>query len=82
MSTRVRWRDQSTVVVVPAGEVIGARVVPARADADRAVRTGLTWRSLYPRLVVDTRAGPLLFEVTGAKAKAAKIMETLGPQGP
>jgi hypothetical protein len=29
---------------------------------------------------VDTRAGPLLFEVAGAKAKAAKIMQTLGPQ--
>jgi hypothetical protein len=36
------------------------------------------WRSLYRRLVVDTRAGPLLFEVAGAKAKAAKITETLG----
>ena len=35
-------------------------------------------RLLYRRLVVDTCAGPLLFEVAGAKAKAAKITETLG----
>jgi hypothetical protein len=33
---------------------------------------------LYPRLVVDTRAGPLLVEVAGAKAKAAKITRTFG----
>lgn len=35
------------------------------------------WRSLYPRLVVDTRAGPLLFEMAGAKRKAAKISTVL-----
>jgi hypothetical protein len=73
-------RDQPTVVVVPAAEVTRARVVPARADAVGVVRKGILGRSLYPRLVVDTRAGPLLFEVVGAKAKAAKITETLGLQ--
>jgi hypothetical protein len=70
-------RDQSTVVVVPAAEVTGARVVPARAGPDGVVRKGILWRSLFPRLVVDTRTGPLLFEVMGAKAKATKIMQTL-----
>ena len=76
-ATEDSLRDQSTVMVVPAAEVIGAHVVPARAGADGVVRKGVMWRSLYPRLVVDTRAGPLLFEVAGAKAKAAKITETL-----
>jgi hypothetical protein len=77
-ATEDSLRDQSTVVVVPAAEVIRARVVPARAGADGVIRKGVMWRSLYRRLVVDTRAGPLLFEVAGAKAKAAKITETLG----
>jgi hypothetical protein len=81
-ATEDSLRDRSTVVVVPAAEVTGARVVPARAGADGVVRKGVLWRSLYPRLVVDTRAGPLLFEVAGAKAKAAKIMQTLGWQAP
>jgi hypothetical protein len=75
-------RDRSTVMAVPAAEVIGARVVPARAGADGVVRKGIIWRSLHPRLVVDTRSGPLLFEVAGAKAKAAKIMQALGRSGP
>jgi hypothetical protein len=81
-ATEDSLRDRSTVVVVPAGEVVGARVVPARAGADGIVRKGVMWRSLYPRLVVDTRAGPLLFDVVGAKAKAAKITETLRRQPP
>jgi hypothetical protein len=75
-----RLRDRPTVVVVPAAEVITARVVPARAGADGVVRKGIVGRSLYPRLVVDTRSGSLLFDVVGAKAKAAKIMQTLGRQ--
>jgi hypothetical protein len=81
-ATEDSLRNRSTVVVVPAAEVIGAHVVPARAGADGVVRKGVLWRSLYPRLVVDTRTGPLLFEVAGAKAKAAKIMQTLGRQAP
>jgi hypothetical protein len=81
-ATEDSLRDRSTVVVVPADEVTGARVVPARAGADGVVRKGLMWRSLYPRLVVDTRAGPLLFEVTGANTKVAKIADTLGLQSP
>jgi hypothetical protein len=57
-------------------------VVAARAGADGVVRKGWLWRSLFPRLVVDTRAGPWLFEVVGANVKAAKIMQTLGRQPP
>jgi hypothetical protein len=75
-----RLRDRPTVVVVPAADVITARVVPARAGVDGVVRKGIVGRSLYPRLVVDTRSGSLLFDVIGAKAKAARIMETLGRQ--
>jgi hypothetical protein len=75
-----RLRDRPTVVVVPAAEVITARVVPARAGVDGVVRKGIVGRSLYPRLVVDTRSGSLLFDVVGAKAKAAKILQTLGRQ--
>jgi hypothetical protein len=81
-ATEDSLRDRSTVVVVPAAEVTGARVVPARAGADGVVRKGWYRRSLYRRLVVDTRGGPLLFEVARAKAKAAKIMQTLGRQAP
>jgi hypothetical protein len=77
-----RLRDRPTVVVVPAAEVLTARVVPARAGTDGVVRRGILGRSLYPRLVVDTRSGSLLFDVAGAKAKAAKIMQTLGRQAP
>jgi hypothetical protein len=77
-ATEDSLRDRSTtLVVVPAAEVIGARVVPARAGADGVVRKGWFRRSLYPRLVVDTRVGPLLFEVVGAKRKAAKISTVL-----
>jgi hypothetical protein len=64
-------------MVRSADEVIGARVVSARAGTDGVVRKGWWQRSPLPRLVVDTRSGPLLFEVMGAKAKAAKIMQTL-----
>jgi hypothetical protein len=75
-----RLRERPTVVVVPATEVITARVVPARAGTDGVVRKGIIGRSLYPRLVVDTQSGSLLFDVVGAKAKAAKILQTLGRQ--
>jgi hypothetical protein len=68
--------------MVPAADVIMARVVPARAGTDGVVRRGIVGRSLYPRLVVDTRSGSLLFDVAGAKTKAAKIMQTLGRQVP
>jgi hypothetical protein len=71
-------RDRSTVVMRSAAEVIGARVVPARAGADGVLRKGWWQRSPLPRLVVDTRTGSLLFEVVGAKAKAARISDTLG----
>jgi hypothetical protein len=81
-ATEDSLRDGSTVVVVPAAEVIGARVVPARAGADGVVRKGVLWRSLYPRLVVDTQGGSLLFEVAGARRKAAKIAETFGRPRP
>jgi hypothetical protein len=64
-------------VVRSAAEVIGARVVPAHAGADGVVRKGWYRRSLLPRLVAESRRGSLLFEVAGAKAKAAKISETL-----
>jgi hypothetical protein len=67
-------------VVVPAAEVTGAPVVAARVGADTVVRNGVLWRSLNPRLVVNTRAGSRLFEVAGAKAKAAMITETFGLQ--
>jgi hypothetical protein len=75
-------RDRPTAVMRGADEVIGARVVPARAGADGVVRKGWWQRSPLRRLVVDTRSGPLLFEVAGAKAKAAKINETLGVRSP
>jgi hypothetical protein len=70
-------RDRSTTLVVSAAKVTGVRVVPARAGADGVVRKGWMWRSLSPRLVVDTRAGPLLFEVVGARHKAVKISTVL-----
>jgi hypothetical protein len=75
-------REEPTVVVVPAAKVMRARVVPTHAGADGVVRKGWYRRSLFPRLVVDTRGGSLLFEVARAKAKAAKIMQTLGRQAP
>jgi hypothetical protein len=75
-------RDRSTVVVVPAAEVIGARVVPAHAGADGVIRKGWYRRSLLPRLVVDMRSGSLLFEMIMARARAAKITETLGRRSP
>jgi hypothetical protein len=81
-ATEDSLRDGPTVVVVPTPEVIGARIVPAHAGADGVVRKGWYRRSLFPRLVVDTRAGPLLFEVAGANTKAAKIAETLGLRSP
>jgi hypothetical protein len=71
-------RDRSTVMVRTAADVIGARVVPAHAGADGVVRKGWYRRSLLPRLVVDTRSGPLLFEMAGARRRAARINQTLG----
>jgi hypothetical protein len=81
-ATEDSMRDGPMVLVVPASEVVQARVVPARAGADGVVRKGWYRRSLFPRLVVDTRSGSLLFEVAGASRKAAKIVETLGRQPP
>jgi hypothetical protein len=46
-ATEDNLRDRS-MVVVPAAEVVRARVVPARAGANGVVRRGVLWRSLYP----------------------------------
>jgi hypothetical protein len=45
-ATEDSLRDQSTVMVVPTAQVVGARVMPARAGADGVVRKGVLWRSL------------------------------------
>lgn len=82
-----RLRATPTVVVLPAADITGVRIVPARADADGVRHRGPRWRSLLPRLVIDT--SPLtgdgqryLFEVSRAHVVAARIQVLAGqPRG-
>lgn len=66
-------REQSSVVTIGAEQITGFRVVPARAGADGVPRKGRMYRSLFPRLVIDSTGGSFVFEV----ARAAKVVEQL-----
>ncbi len=70
-------RGEATGQAFSADEVHGVRVVPRGAGPDGQPREASGPRSLFPRLVLDTKFGPQLFEVTSAKRTAARIAETL-----
>jgi hypothetical protein len=70
-------RGQPTVIALPAADIVRARVVPARAGADGVRRSGVRGRSLFPRLVIETRGPTYLFEVMSAKGVARRISEVL-----
>lgn len=74
-----RLRGGGTRLGIGRDEVLRARVVAAGADADGRKRDGRGVRSVFPRLVVDTRESQFLFEVNFAKRKAARIGEALRP---
>ncbi|MGH8867255.1 MAG: hypothetical protein ACRDYU_04580 [Actinomycetes bacterium] len=68
-------RGESTVLAIDAEQVVGVRVVPARAGADGVKRKGVLFRSAFPRLVVDTRDGSLVFDFL----RSRRIAERLQP---
>jgi hypothetical protein len=70
-------RGEATGQAFSADEVHGVRVVPRGAGPDGQPREASGPRSRFPRLVLDTKFGPELFEVTFAKRTAARIAETL-----
>jgi hypothetical protein len=81
-----RWedvlRDEPTVLVLPSDEIRTVRVVPARAGADGETRRGRLWRSVYPRLVVESTGGRYVFDVAfgGAARAASRIGALVGRQ--
>ncbi len=70
-------RGKPTVVEIRGSEVTGSRVVPARAGADGVPRRGVLYRSLWPRVVVDTNESAYVFEVMRAGKVAAQIRSAL-----
>lgn len=77
-----RLRQEPTVLAVPMSDIRGARVVPARAGVDGVPRPGFLHRSLFRRLVVDTSADALLFEVRRAERVAALLAKVTGTRPP
>ncbi|MFI0778350.1 hypothetical protein [Streptomyces sp. NPDC021212] len=73
-------RGKATVVTVPAGEITGVEVVPARAGADGRPRRGFWMRSPFRRLVVRTASDAHVFDVARGRAPqvAAFIKEQAG----
>ncbi|MER7396123.1 hypothetical protein ABT381_11465 [Streptomyces sp. NPDC000151] len=73
-------RQKPTVVTIPAGQLTGVEVVPARAGADGRRRPGFWMRSPFPRLVVRTASGAYVFDVARGRARkvAAFIRERTG----
>jgi hypothetical protein len=61
-------RGKSTVLAVPAGDITGVEVVPARAGADGRPRKGWLYRSWFPRLAIQTADDVHLFDVAWGRA--------------
>jgi hypothetical protein len=70
-------RGIGTGIAFSTDEVHGVRVVPCGAGPDGQPREAGGARSLSPRLVLDTKTGPRLFEVASAERTAARISEAL-----
>ena len=75
-------RGEPTVVAVRHDRLTGARIVPARAGADGKRRPGVLYRSLFPRLVLDTTQGSHVFEIAFGRARqaASVVNETAAGQ--
>ena len=73
-----RARGRPSTLVVERERFRGARVVPRAAGPDGQRTRGPLFRSVWPRLVVDTDEGPYLFEVVLARRKARRIARQLG----
>ncbi|MGI5471782.1 hypothetical protein [Streptomyces sp. CA-132043] len=73
-------RGRTTVVTIPADQLTGVEVVPARAGADGRPRRGVRRRSPFPRLVVRTASDAYVFDVARGRARrvAAFIKEQAG----
>jgi hypothetical protein len=65
-------RRKGTVVAIDSGDIVDVRVVPARAGADGRRRTGVLYRSWFPRLVVETSDTAHVFEVAWGRARQVK----------
>jgi hypothetical protein len=61
-------RRKGTVVAIRVDDVADVRVVPARAGADGRQRKGFLYRSVFPRLVVETSATAHVFDVAWGRA--------------
>jgi hypothetical protein len=76
-ATEDALRGEPTTVEIPQDRVTDVRVVAARAGADGVPRRGLSYRSMWPRLVVFTERGNYVFEVTRASRVAGTVTEAL-----
>jgi hypothetical protein len=76
-ATEDALRGETTTVEIAQDQVTNVRVVAARAGADGVPRRGLSYRSMWPRLVVFTERGDFVFEVTRAGKVACEIREAL-----
>lgn len=68
-------RDEPTVVVLERDAITGAREVAPRAGADGQPRKGWLYRSIFPRLVVDTAEASYVFEL--GRGRAREVAERL-----
>lgn len=75
-------RDEPTVVVLERDAITGARVVAPRAGADGRPRKGWLYRSIFPRLVVDTAEASYVFELGRGRARevAERINEMVAEE--
>jgi hypothetical protein len=79
----IRWRDESTVIVLARGEVTGpvtiAHAIPARAGVVQLVSDGsIAW--IDPRLVRDLRVTPHLIAIGILLAAALAFARQHGPR--
>jgi hypothetical protein len=65
-------RRKGTVIAIDADDIVDVRVVPARAGADGRRRTGVLYRSWFPRLVVETAEIAHVFDVAWGRARQVK----------
>ncbi|HEU0286394.1 MAG TPA: hypothetical protein VFR22_05060 [Nocardioidaceae bacterium] len=65
-------RRKGTVIAIDTHDIVDVRVVPARAGADGRPRSGVLYRSWFPRLVVETPDVEQVFDVAWGRARQVR----------
>jgi len=60
------------VIAIDTDDIVDVRVVPARAGADGRPRSGVLYRSWFPRLVVETPDVAQVFDVAWGRARQVR----------